>query len=115
MSGKSIGLRNPIVKHTFVACEVSIADGIQQTLVIELEAEHGINISAAIASACSEYCQTKEGRKVYESNNRCFNWGDFDLNVPNSICEKYGFRKTQSDAQSCLVDFNEQLFQDNGD
>ena len=52
-----------------------------------------VSIDESIKLACTEYCLTKEGRKTYIGNSRCFNWGDFALCVPNDICRKYGILK----------------------
>ena len=48
-----------------------------------------LDVKKAIEKASTEYCKTEEGQKLYKYNNNSFNYGDFDLYVPNEICEKY--------------------------
>ena len=95
---------------TFIATEV---DGlIIRNLIIELEIiDKGIDIKQAVLDACKEYCQTEEGKAVYDGNCCSFNWGDFDTYVPNKICEKYGFRKLNS-VTAEQVSFDEQLVEE---
>lgn len=71
-------------------------DGLNtRTFVIGLDVfDENINIEQAIKNACTEYCLTEEGKRTYEDNGNCFNWGDFDTYVPNEICERHGFKKT---------------------
>lgn len=66
-------------------------------------------VKRAIAKASVEYCQTEEGRDVFEHNCRNFNYGDFNLYVPNEICGKYGIEKIDSEIEFDDVNFNEQL------
>lgn len=51
------------------------------------------DVLEAIKKASTDYCTTPEGRRTYENNCNCFNYGDFDVYVPNDICEKYGISK----------------------
>ena len=86
-------------------------DGIETrllTIVVDILSD-GIDLREAVRNACTEYCKTEEGKKVYEDNCNSFNWGDFELHVPNSICEKHGFVKVSMDMQDDEFDFNEQL------
>jgi hypothetical protein len=69
------------------------------------------DIRVAVQSACNEYVRTPEGKKNYEYNCSSFNWGDFGY-VPNSICEKYGFRQVSSDINDFDVDWDEELVTD---
>ena len=46
-------------------------------------------ISAAKAAA-AEYCKTEEGLKTYFYNGESFDWADFEMSVPNEICERHG-------------------------
>lgn len=92
---------------TIVARDV---DGLDvYVLTITLDVEDGIDIKQAVMDACKEYCFTEEGRTTYDRCNcRCFNWADFDMYVPNDICEKHGFRKI--DVRTTLeFNLNEQL------
>ena len=70
------------------------------------------SIREAVIKACTEYVQTEEGKKTYEYNCGCFNWADFESEVPNSICEKYGFAKRNSSDESFEVDWDEHLVDD---
>ncbi len=85
-------------------------DGLDvRTCVIVLDVNEGVNAKKAVLAACREYCQTEEGKNTYIGNCDSFNWGDFDAYVPNSICEKHGFRKIDFEVNTENVDFNEQL------
>ena len=85
-------------------------DGLDtRIVVITVNVDEGVDVEKAIKAACTEYCKTEEGRKTYEGNCNCFNWGDFDTYVPNDICRKHGFSKAGLEIQAEEVDFNEQL------
>lgn len=85
------------------------SDGFETTnLVINLLVKKSVDIDDAVKSACEEYCKTDEGKEIYKSNCYCFNWGDFNTYVPNSICEKYGIMKIAGDL-GMHVTYNEQL------
>lgn len=67
-------------------------------------------IVPAIKAAAQDYLNTEEGRKVYEGNCRCFNYGDFIEHVSNAYCVPHGFYKQKSE-ESVLIeeDFNTRL------
>lgn len=68
----------------------------------------------AITDAVKEFCQTEEGRKIYEGNCNNFNWGDLEAYVPEAILNRYGLYKPVEHANTILeVDFNEQLINEN--
>lgn len=90
----------------FIATEGYGDDSTNIAMVVEIA--DGVDFEKSAMLASTEYCLTEEGREVYENNCECFNWGDFDLNVPNKICEKYGIRKIKSDV-SAELDYNQQL------
>ena len=70
-----------------------------------------IDLKDAIRNACTEFCQTEEGKLIYSGNANCFNWGDFDIHVPDELCAKHGFQILQRfDAD--LVDLHEQLVEE---
>lgn len=72
------------------------------------------DIRRAIKEAVKEFCQTEEGRKVYEGNCNNFNWGDLDAYVPETVLNKYGLYKPDAASGDILeVDFNEQLIDEN--
>lgn len=90
----------------FVATET---DGLNVTnLVMVMEVAQGTDFEEAAILASTRYCFTRKGRRTYEGNCNCFNWGDFDTYVPNSICEKFGIRKLQSNVAKEFI-FDQQL------
>ena len=62
-----------------------------------------------VRKACAEYVQTEEGKKTLDYNCGCFNWADFEANVPQDICEKHGFRVVGNDITYNEVDWDEYL------
>lgn len=93
-------------------------DGLNVThLVMLMEVDPTIikdksDFEKAVISASTEYCLTQEGKKTFEDNCNCFNWGDFDTHVPNDICEKYGIRKVSSSVTGEFI-FDQQLVDEN--
>lgn len=84
-----------------------------RNLVIVLDVfDENINIEQAVSDACKEYCLTDEGKRTYEGNCNCFNWGDFDAYVPDEICERHGFRKVDSVSAEEFI-FDQQLVDEN--
>lgn len=82
------------------------------TILFEVPDEK-FNLEEAVKKAATDYCLTKEGRKTYDYNCSWFNWADFDLNVPNSFCEKYGFRKvTDGTLSDIIVNWDDHLVDD---
>lgn len=59
-------------------------------------------IKRAIENAVKEFCQTEEGRKVYEGNSNNFNWGDLDAYVPEVILNKHGLYKPDDTSNDIL-------------
>lgn len=88
-------------------------DGLDFTLHnISLNVKEGMSlkdVKEAISKASVEFCQTEEGRKVFSNNNNSFNYGDFDIYVPNEICKKYGIEKVDFICSFMETDFNEEL------
>lgn len=70
------------------------------------------DIKDAVRKAVHEYLCTEEGRKTYDYNCGCFNWADFETNVPNEICRRYGFKKIKLFTDTIDVDWDEQLADD---
>ena len=71
-----------------------------QPLAIKIEiTKQNIDLKQAIKDACREFIVTPEGLKLYSKNHEQFNWQHFAANVPNTICEKYGFKKVQSEIE----------------
>jgi hypothetical protein len=80
-----------------------------RVLTISLNVEEGVDLKDAIQKASIEFCQTEEGRKIYEYNYQAFNLADFEMHVPNSICQKYGIEKLDSITMEEDMDWDEQL------
>lgn len=78
-----------------------------------IDAKDGMNITdirEAIEKASTEYCKTPRGKATYEGNCCCFNYGDFDAYVPNTICKKYGIKKVGDDIKyEEPINYDEQL------
>jgi len=70
------------------------------------------DIMAAVKAAATDYCMTEDGTKVYEHNCGEFNWADFEANVSNEFCEKYGFKMVDSTLGDLEVDWDEHLVDD---
>lgn len=96
------------MRYTITATD---RDGFETyTTVINLDVfRKDVDIVEACKEAAREYVSTKEGLQVYIEHCEWFNWADFDVYVPNKICEKYGFRKIDSDAVNIDVILDEQL------
>ena len=86
-------------------------DGLDiRTLTITFQVnDESIDLQEAVRKACAYYVKTEEGRRIYEYNCACFNWADFETNVPNDICRKFGFEKMEGYQGDLTVDWNEQL------
>ena len=80
-----------------------------KTTIITLDIDEGIDVKEAVKAACTEYCQTEDGKLILEGNGNVFNWGDLTTYVPNSICGKHGFRIIDLFVHEDEIDFNEQL------
>lgn len=66
-------------------------------------------IVPAIMAASQDFLNTPEGRKVWEENCHNFNFGDFDLNVPNKFCIPHGFYHLSGAPDIMELDFNTQI------
>lgn len=81
-----------------------------RTLTVSFEVpDENFNLIRAIKNACNEYIRTEDGRKTYIGNCDAFNMGDMVSYVPNSICEKYGFKMSDSVLSDIEIDWDEQL------
>ena len=81
------------------------------TLVFEVP-DNDFNLEQAVRKACTAYCKTEEGKAVYEGNCQSFNWADFEAEVPNEICQQFGFQKIDSDVDTIEVNWDEHLVND---
>lgn len=70
------------------------------------------SITEAMKKAVHAFLCTKEGYAVYQHNCECFNWMDFWDNVPNTICQEYGFEKLDRQQETVNVDWDEHLVDD---
>ncbi len=72
---------------------MSEADGLKvRNFVVLVDIDENIDFEQAAIAAAIEYCNTEEGRDTYLNNCNCFNWGDFNMCVPEEICKKHGFK-----------------------
>ena len=55
-----------------------------------------VNFEDAVREACKEFCRTPKGKQIYQDDCNFFGWKQFQMHVPNEICEKYGIRKIDS-------------------
>ena len=78
------------------------------TIIFEVPDEK-FNLEYWVRKAATDYVNTEDGRKTYEYNCSYFNWADFAMSVPNSFCEKYGFKMVDSAYGDIAVDWDEQL------
>lgn len=83
----------------------------ENILIIPLQVENlNISVEELVVKATKEFLNTEDGEKALEETCGNFNYVDFDMYVPNSICEKYGFRKlSKSNKETVLVDLNTSL------
>ncbi len=82
-----------------------------------LDFEGGVEICSeeAVKEAVNEFLCTDKGLQIFVENNRHFNWGDFLNDIPQEICEHYGFKVIRNDAdQNIVVDANESLVDPDG-
>ncbi|GEM_PF-1940688 len=78
-----------------------------RTLTVSFEVpDESFDILAAIERAVEDYVKTEEGKKTYEYTGGYFNLADFDMNVPNEICENHGFKKVDSLMQDIEIDWD---------
>ena len=86
-------------------------DGLDSRILsIALEVlDESIDVIEACKEAAREYVTTEEGLKTYIGNCDCFNWADFEMYVPNEICERHGFRKLHTETSNAEVNWDEQL------
>lgn len=97
--------------QTVVAIERDGLDVRTLTLLFEVPDEH-FYLEYWVRKAATDYVKTEEGRRVYSYNCHWFNWADFAMSVPNSFCEKYGFRMVDTALSDITVDWDEQLVDD---
>ena len=98
--------------QTVVAIEREGWDVRTLTLLFEVPDEH-FNLEYWVRKAATDYCLTEKGRAIYDYNCSCFNWADFEMNVPNEFCERYGFKKINTGILGDItVDWDEHLVDD---
>ena len=67
------------------------------------------DLMGAVKKAALDYCLTDDGKQTFERNCDYFNWADFAVNVPNSFCQKHGFQMIESPIADQIVNWDEQL------
>ena len=97
--------------NTIIAIERDGLDVRVLTIPVQVNDE-SIDLREAVRKACAYYAKTEEGRKTYEYNCHCFNWADFEAEVPNEICRKFGFEKLEGNTGDITVNWDEQLVDD---
>ena len=98
-------------KKIYIASEADGLNARELVMLMEIDPmriQSKEEFEQAAISASTEYCLSNEGKTVFKNNCNCFNWGDFDTHVPNSICEKYGIRKCSSNIAAVYC-FDQQL------
>lgn len=106
--------------HAGLTVDMTGQDGPGRTVMLLLKDRDGLNetirpmtiytalpkdeIIPAIKAAAQEFLNTPEGRKVWEDNCGNFNYGDFDLNVPNGICLHHGFYRNAKAVPTIMED-----------
>ena len=69
-----------------------------------------VSIEELVAKATKEFLNIEDGKKVLEETCGNFNYANFGMYVPNSICSKYGFLKLEEyNNEIVLVDLNTSL------
>jgi len=87
----------------------------RETMALSISFEvpdNEFDLVVAARKAATDFCKTEAGKAIYEYNCSCFNWADFEMSVPNSFCEKYGFRKVDSVLNDIIVDWDEHVVDD---
>ena len=102
-------MANALENETYIITDECMQK--HQPLAIKIEiTKQNIDLKQAIKDACREFIVTPEGLKLYSKNHEQFNWQHFAANVPNTICEKYGFKKVQTNNENVLYEkWNESL------
>lgn len=93
--------------YTIVAKEQDMFE--EHIVVIELSVNKDMekeNILDAIRLASIDYCKSKAGRQTFSHNCNNFNYADFDMDVTNEFCHKYGIHKKEknTDGTEVLLD-----------
>lgn len=86
-----------------------------RSFVLPLKTKDAINLDELrrrVMAACDEYVRTPEGKRTYSYNCGCFNWADFESDVPDEICRKHGFTKNTVGEINYEVDWDEHLVTD---
>lgn len=78
------------------------------TLLFDVPSED-FDLVEAVRKAATDFINTPAGRSIYENHIFQFSWADFDANVPQEFCEKYGFRKIDPVAPTIEIDLHEPL------
>lgn len=79
------------------------------TIIVDVPS-FDFDLKAAVEAAATDYVKTPEGRRAYEGNHSEMNWADFSWSVPNSFCEKHGFKRIETAVlEDLFVNWDEDL------
>jgi hypothetical protein len=79
------------------------------TIIVDVPS-FDFDLKAAVEAAATDYVKTPEGRHVYKGNHSEMNWADFSWSVPNSFCEKHGFKRIETAVlKDLFVNWDEDL------
>lgn len=88
-------------------------------MILSLEITSGTiktpeDLKEAVIKACTDFVCTPTGKRIYDYNCGCFNWADFEEEMPDYFCMKYGFKKLHDpDVEMNFdVDWDEHLVDD---
>ena len=88
------------------------------TLTFEIDSSlhtKNFDLIDAIKKACNDYAKSDLGKETLKYTNGAFNLADFDMHVPRSFTNKYGFRKIETCMSDIEIDWDEQLIDDPDD
>ena len=97
--------------RTITAIDNESQTPVTLTMQFEILQENpDFDLQDAIRLACKDYVKnTRSGWKTWTNNDEVFTWRDFWRNVPDNICESYGFRKLTSVKTEPNVSLQESL------
>lgn len=67
------------------------------------------SVVKAMRNAATTYCRTQDGYDTFCHNGQVFDFGDFVLNVPQDILNRYGIISVEADKDLIACDYNEAL------
>lgn len=85
------------------------------TLTFEVPNDSNFDLLDNIKKTCNDFIKTETGKDALEHNCGAFNLADFNMLVPNSFCEKYGFKKINEALSNIEIDWDAQLIDEPDD